>query len=76
MAMKNMDRRTILGSTASLALAGALSRPYIANAQAKTATIWIGQGFVQQEDEAVKKTIADYEKISGNKIDYSIMPFM
>ena len=50
--------------------------PHIANAQAKTATIWVGQGFVPAEDAALKKTVADYEKASGNKIDYSIMPFM
>src|SRR5215813_8631422 len=59
-----------------LAAAGALARPYIANAQAKTAIMWVGQGFVRQEDEAFKKTAADYEKATGNKIDYSIMPFM
>ena len=29
-----------------------------------------------QEDAALKKTVADYEKASGNKIEYSIMPFM
>ena len=29
----------------------------------------------QQEDVAFSKTVADYEKASGNKIDLSIMPF-
>ena len=33
------------------------------------------QGFVPEEDEAFKKVVADYEKASGNKIDFSIMPF-
>ena len=74
--MKNMGRRTLLTGAAGLTAAGTLGRPYIANAQAKTATIWVGQGFVQAEDEALKKTVADYEKASGNKIDYSLMPFM
>ena len=35
-----------------------------------------GQGFVPEEDAAFRKTVADYEKASGNKIDFSIMPFM
>ena len=32
-----------------------LARPYIANAQAKTAEVWWTQGFVPEEDTAVKK---------------------
>jgi hypothetical protein len=51
----------------ALATAGALARPDIANAQAKTAVVWINQGFVHQEDEAFHQTAADYEKASGNK---------
>ena len=74
--MVTMSRRLALTGSLGLAATGTLGRPYIANAQAKTATIWVGQGFVQQEDEALKKTVADYEKASGNKIDYSIMPFL
>ncbi len=50
--------------------------PYIANAQAKTAVCWLNQGFIPQEDEAMRKTAEDYIKASGNKLDYSIMPFM
>jgi multiple sugar transport system substrate-binding protein len=52
-----------------------LARPYIANAQAKTAVLWWAQGFVQEEDISIKKIVADYEKASGNKIELSIMPF-
>lgn len=59
-----------------MAASTALARPYIANAQAKTAVCWINQGFFPQEDEAMKKVCADYMKESGNKLDYSIMPFM
>ena len=33
------------------------------------------QGFVPEEDAAFRKTVADYEKASGNKIDLSVMPF-
>ena len=71
-----MSRRSVIRGSVGVAAAGALARPYIANAQAKTAAIWVGQGFVPAEDAALKKTVADYEKASGNKIDYSIMPFM
>src|SRR5260221_5960032 len=73
--MKQVSRRNVMRGSAGLLIAGTLARPYIANAQAKTATLWIGQGFVKQEDAALKKTVADYEKASGNKINYSIMPF-
>ena len=73
--MKYVSRRSVIGASAGLAATSALSRPYIANAQTKTITFWVGQGFVKQEDAALKKTIDDYEKASGNKIDYSIMPF-
>ena len=74
--MKNMGRRSMLGTTLGLAAAGTLGRPYIANAQAKTATVWVNQGFIPQEDAATNKLINDYMKASGNKIDLSIMPFM
>ena len=53
----------------------ALSRPHIARAAAKTATVWWVQGFAEQEDISFKKIVADYEKASGNTIDYSIMPY-
>ncbi len=73
--MINMSRRRVITRSAGLVAVGALSRPFIANAAAKTATVWVIQGFVQEEDAAFRKTVADYEKESGNKIDYSIMPF-
>jgi multiple sugar transport system substrate-binding protein len=74
--MESMSRRSVLGTTLGVMTAGTLGRPYIANAQAKTATVWVNQGFVPQEDEAFKKVAEDYMKESGNKLDYSIMPFM
>jgi multiple sugar transport system substrate-binding protein len=73
--MNSMTRRTAIRGSLSVAAAGALARPYIGNAAASTAVVWAGQGFVQEEDTAFRKTIADYEKLSGNKIDCSIMPF-
>src|SRR5688572_4296215 len=73
--MPSLTRRSVLRSTLALGAAGALARPYIANAQAKSMVMWWSQGFVQEEDVSIKKIIADYEKASGNKIELSIMPF-
>ncbi len=74
--MTFVSRRSVIRGSLGVAATGILSRPYIANAAATTAVVWVVQGFVPEEDEAFKKTVADYEKLSGNKIDYSIMPFM
>jgi multiple sugar transport system substrate-binding protein len=74
--MGNLSRRKVLATTVGLAATGALSRPYIANAQAKTAVCWLNQGFIPEEDAAMRKVCDDYMKASGNKLDYSIMPFM
>lgn len=73
--MDNLTRRSVLRGSAGLLAAGTIARPYLANAQAKTASVWWAQGFVPQEDVALKKMVADYEKVSGNKIDLSIVPF-
>src|SRR5438128_2100224 len=73
--MTRLTRRSLLHSSLSLVAAGALARPYIANAQAKTAEVWWAQGFAQEEDVSIKKIVADYEKASGNKIDLQITPF-
>jgi multiple sugar transport system substrate-binding protein len=73
--MNTMSRRTVIRGSLGTAVAGVLATPYIANAAAKTATTWVDQGFVPQEDAAFRKTVADYEKASGNKLEYSIMPF-
>jgi multiple sugar transport system substrate-binding protein len=73
--MARMSRRSVLAGSLGLTVAD-LARPYIASAQAKTATVWVNQGFIPQEDDAFKKLATDYTKVSGNKLDYSIMPFM
>src|SRR5215472_10585671 len=75
-AMISMCRRSVLGATLGIAAATTLARPYIAKAQAKSATVWVNQGFIPQEDAAFKKLADAYMKVSGNKLDYSIMPFM
>src|SRR3954452_19186761 len=74
-AMAAMSRRSLINTSIGLAATATLTRPYIANAQAKSATVWWVQGFAQEEDIAFKKLVEDYQKASGNKIDYSIMPF-
>ena len=74
--MVTMSRRGMIRASIAATASTTLAMPYIANAQAKTAVCWLNQGFVQQEDEAMRKVCEDYIKASGNKLDYSIMPFM
>src|SRR3984957_10088394 len=74
--MNKLGRRSLLKASVGLTAAAALSRPYIANAQAKTAVCWLNQGFIPEEDAAMQQVCEDYMKASGNKLDYSIMPFM
>jgi multiple sugar transport system substrate-binding protein len=73
--MDKLSRRSVLRASLGLAAAGTLARPHIANAAATTATVWWVQGFIPQEDAAFRRLVADYEKASGNRIDYSIVPF-
>jgi multiple sugar transport system substrate-binding protein len=73
--MEQLTRRSLLRSSAGLIAGSVVARPYIANAAATTATVWWVQGFAQEEDIAFKAMVADYEKASGNTIDYTIVPF-
>jgi multiple sugar transport system substrate-binding protein len=73
--MAILTRRSVLRGSLAFGAAGALARPFITNAQAKTAEAWFAQGFVKDEDASLKKMVADYEKASGNKIDLTIIPF-
>jgi multiple sugar transport system substrate-binding protein len=73
--MNKLTRRSLLRTSLGMAAAGAIARPHIANAAATTASMWVVQGFVPEEDAAYKAMVADYEKASGNTIDYSIVPF-
>jgi multiple sugar transport system substrate-binding protein len=73
--MMRMGRRSLFRGSMGLVAASALPRPYLANAQAKTAVCWINQGFIPQEDAAFRKVADDYMKASGNILEYSIMPF-
>ena len=63
---KALTRRSVLRGSLGLVAAGSLARPHIADAAATTAEVWWTQGFIQEEDVAFKKLVADYEKASGN----------
>jgi ABC-type glycerol-3-phosphate transport system substrate-binding protein len=73
--MGSLSRRSVLRGSLGVAAAASLARPYIANAAATTASMWLSQGFIPDEDAAYRTLVADYQKASGNKIDYSIVPF-
>ncbi len=73
--MTNLNRRSLLRASLAVAAGASLVRPHIANAVATTASAWWAQGFAQEEDVALRKIVADYEKASGNTIDLSIVPF-
>jgi multiple sugar transport system substrate-binding protein len=72
--MTKVTRRSLLRASAGLA-AAAMARPHVGNAAATTATAWWVQGFVPEEDAAFRAMVADYEKASGNQIEYSVVPF-
>src|SRR5260370_10934159 len=73
--MAYLSRRSVLRGCVALGATRLLAAPHIAKAAATTATVWFAQGFVQDEDVALRKAVADYEKASGNKIELSIIPF-
>src|ERR1700751_2482889 len=73
--MPTLSRRSVLRPSVAVVADGTLARAYTTNAAATTAEVWLTQGFVPEEDVAVKKLVADYEKASGNTIDLSIVPF-
>jgi hypothetical protein len=73
--MSTLSRRSVVRGSLGVVAAGTLARPYVAKAAVTTATVWWTQGFVPEEDVSFKKIVTDYEKASGNTIDYSIIPF-
>jgi multiple sugar transport system substrate-binding protein len=73
--MITATRRSLIRGSLAFAAAGSLARPYLANAAATTASMWLAQGFIPEEDAAYRALVADYQKASGNTIDYSIIPF-
>jgi len=73
--MAGLSRRSLLRTSLGAAAVGSLARPYVAKAAGKTAIVWWVQGFAEEEDIAFKQIVADYEKASGNTLDYSIIPY-
>jgi multiple sugar transport system substrate-binding protein len=73
--MSNLSRRTLIRGSLGLAAAAPLARPFVANAAATTASVWWSQGYIPEEDAAFRAMVADYQKQSGNTIDYSLIPF-
>jgi len=73
--MNRLSRRSLLRASLGVAAVSALARPYIANAAATKITAWWTQGFIPEEDAAFRKMVGDYQKASGNTVDYSIVPF-
>jgi multiple sugar transport system substrate-binding protein len=73
--MAGLTRRSLINSSIGLAAATTIARPFVANAQAKTATVWWIQGFAHEEDISFKKVVEEYQKTSGNKIEYTIIPY-
>ena len=73
--MGHLSRREVIRASVQLATVGTLACPYIAKAANTTASVWWVQGFAQEEDVAFRKVVADYEKASGNTIDYEIIPY-
>jgi multiple sugar transport system substrate-binding protein len=66
--MGGLFRRCVATSLCLLILgAFALSPP--AWGAGKTVTIWWNQGFYPAEDQAMKDTVAEWEKQTGNKVD-------
>jgi multiple sugar transport system substrate-binding protein len=73
--MANLTRRSVLRTSFALGAVGAFARPYVAKAAVTTATVWWTQGYAQEEDISFKEIVAEYEKATGNTLDYSIVPY-
>ena len=67
--MAHLTRRSMLRGSLALAAAKTVGGPYVARAAATTAAVWFAQGFVQDEDVALRKAVADYDpKAIGRQI--------
>ena len=73
--MNNMSRRSVIRGSAGLAADERLGAALYRQCGGEDRHRLAGAGLRQEEDEAFSKTVADYEKASGNKIDLSVMPF-
>ena len=72
--MNKLSRRSVFRGSLGLAAAGTLARPYIANARPGPRPCG-GRRASSPRRTRRSQMVADYEKASGNTIDYSIVPF-
>jgi hypothetical protein len=68
-----MSQRAVIRGSLGLAATGSLARPHIANAQAKTAVCWLNQGFIPQENAAMKEVAEACMKASGAVGTYALL---
>ena len=61
--MDRLTRRSILRASARLAAVGAIARPFVANAEAKAATVWWVQGFAEEEDIGFKQLVVKFKQM-------------
>ena len=73
--MAVITRRSVLQSAVGVAAAGSLARPSSPTPPRPLRQCRGLQGFAHEEDIAFKKLVEDYEKASGNTIDYTIIPY-
>ena len=73
--MARLNRRSLLRGSLGAAAAASLGRPFLANAAATTISVWWPQGFVREEDVGFRAVVEGYEKESGNKVDFTLIPF-
>ena len=72
--MAHLTRRSMLRGSVALGAARPFSRRTSPGRRRPPPRVWFPQGFVQDEDVALRKAVTDYEKASGNKIELSITP--
>src|ERR1051325_6876104 len=60
-AMLKPTRRSVIRGSLGVIAAGAVARPYLANAETTTAAVWWVQSFAEEEDLSFKKLVTDYE---------------
>ena len=73
--MTILTRRSMLRSSLALTAAGASGAPLYRQRGGHDRGRVVGSGFRPGRGRFVQKIVADYEKASGNTIDYSIMPY-
>ena len=65
--MRSWHRRGLIAAF-GFGAAMAFTPPIPAHAAGKTVVIWWNQGFYQAEDQAMKDSVAAWEKATGNKV--------